>query len=31
VLLDFVILVAWAALGAVVAAKRFVWMPPRKG
>jgi len=31
VLLDFAILVAWAALGAVVAAKRFVWMPPRKG
>ena len=31
VLLDFAILVAWAALGAVVAAKRFVWVPPRKG
>ena len=31
VLLDFAFLVAWAALGAAVAARRFVWMPPRKG
>jgi ABC-2 type transport system permease protein len=31
VLLDFVILVAWAVLGAAVAARRFVWMPPRRG
>src|SRR6201996_9329358 len=31
VLLDFAILVGWAVLGAVVAAKRFVWMPPRRG
>jgi ABC-2 type transport system permease protein len=31
VLLDFAILVAWAALGATVAAKRFVWLPPRRG
>ena len=30
VLLDFAILVAWAAFGAAVAAKRFVWLPPRK-
>ena len=31
VLIDFVILVAWAALGGAVAAKRFVWLPPRRG
>jgi len=31
VLLDFAVLVAWAVLGAVVAAKRFVWLPPRRG
>jgi len=31
VLLDFAILLAWAALGAVVASQRFVWMPPRRG
>lgn len=31
VLLDFVILLAWAVLGATVAARRFVWMPPRRG
>jgi ABC-2 type transport system permease protein len=31
VLLDFAVLVGWAVLGAVVAAKRFVWMPPRRG
>jgi ABC-2 type transport system permease protein len=31
VLLDFAILVGWAVLGAVIAAKRFVWLPPRKG
>ncbi len=30
VLLDFAVLIGWAVLGAVVAAKRFVWMPPRK-
>jgi ABC-2 type transport system permease protein len=31
VLLDFAVLVGWAVLGAAVAAKRFVWMPPRRG
>jgi ABC-2 type transport system permease protein len=31
VLLDFAILLAWAVLGATVAARRFVWMPPPKG
>ncbi len=31
VLLDFAILVAWAVLGAAVAARRFVWLPPRRG
>ena len=31
VLLDFAILVAWAVVGATVAAKRFVWLPPRRG
>jgi ABC-2 type transport system permease protein len=31
VLIDFAILLAWAAVGAAVAAKRFAWMPPRRG
>lgn len=31
VLLDFAVLLGWAVLGAVVAAKRFVWLPPRRG
>ena len=31
VLLDFAILLAWAVVGATVATRRFVWMPPRKG
>ena len=31
VLLDFAILVGWAVLGAIVAARRFVWLPPRRG
>ena len=31
VLLDLAILIAWALLGAAVAAKRFAWMPPRRG
>jgi ABC-2 type transport system permease protein len=31
VLADFAILLAWAVLGAAVAARRFVWMPPRRG
>jgi ABC-2 type transport system permease protein len=31
VLLDFVILLGWAVLGAIVAARRFVWLPPRRG
>jgi ABC-2 type transport system permease protein len=30
VLADVAILLGWAALGAVVAAKRFRWLPPRK-
>jgi hypothetical protein len=29
--IDFVILLGWAVLGAVVAAKRFQWLPPRRG
>jgi ABC-2 type transport system permease protein len=31
VALDVVVLLAWAVAGAAVAARRFVWMPPRKG
>jgi ABC-2 type transport system permease protein len=31
VLLDLACLVAWAIVGAAVAARRFVWMPPRRG
>jgi ABC-2 type transport system permease protein len=31
VLLDFAVLVAWAVVGARVAARRFVWLPPRRG
>lgn len=31
VLIDVVILLGWAVLGAAVAARRFVWMPPRRG
>jgi ABC-2 type transport system permease protein len=31
VAVDFAILLGWAVLGAVVAAKRFQWMPPRRG
>ena len=31
VLADFAILVAWAAVGAAVASKRFQWLPPRRG
>jgi ABC-2 type transport system permease protein len=31
VLLDVAVLLAWAVLGAAVAARRFVWLPPRKG
>jgi ABC-2 type transport system permease protein len=31
VLFDVAVLLAWAALGAAVAAKRFVWLPPRRG
>lgn len=31
VLADFGVLVAWAVLGAAVAARRFVWMPSRRG
>jgi ABC-2 type transport system permease protein len=31
VLLDFAILLGWAVLGATVAARRFVWLPPRRG
>jgi ABC-2 type transport system permease protein len=31
VLLDVAVLLAWAVFGAAVAAKRFVWMPPRRG
>jgi ABC-2 type transport system permease protein len=31
VLLDFAVLIAWAVVGAAVAARRFVWMPPRRG
>jgi ABC-2 type transport system permease protein len=31
VLLDVAVLLAWAVVGAVVAARRFVWLPPRRG
>jgi ABC-2 type transport system permease protein len=31
VLIDFAILLGWAVLGGAVAAKRFVWLPPRRG
>jgi ABC-2 type transport system permease protein len=31
VLLDVAVLLAWAVLGAAVAARRFAWMPPRRG
>jgi ABC-2 type transport system permease protein len=31
VLLDFAVLLAWAVVGATVAARRFVWLPPRRG
>lgn len=31
VLLDLAILIGWAVVGAAVAAKRFAWMPPRRG
>ena len=31
VLVDFAILLAWAVLGGAVAARRFVWLPPRRG
>lgn len=31
VLLDLAILLGWAALGAAVAARRFAWLPPRRG
>jgi ABC-2 type transport system permease protein len=31
VAVDVVVLLGWAVLGAAVAARRFVWMPPRKG
>jgi len=31
VLADFAILVGWALLGGAVAAKRFQWLPPRRG
>jgi ABC-2 type transport system permease protein len=31
VLLDVAVLLGWAVLGAVVAARRFVWLPPRRG
>jgi len=31
VLIDFAILLGWAVLGAAIAARRFVWLPPRKG
>jgi ABC-2 type transport system permease protein len=31
VLLDVAVLLAWAGLGATVAAKRFQWLPPRRG
>jgi ABC-2 type transport system permease protein len=31
VLVDVVILLGWAVVGAAIAAKRFVWLPPRRG
>jgi hypothetical protein len=31
VLVDVAVLIGWAVLGAVVAARRFVWLPPRRG
>ena len=31
VLVDVAVLLGWAVLGAVVAARRFVWLPPRRG
>ncbi|MBS1887303.1 MAG: ABC transporter permease [Actinobacteria bacterium] len=31
VLLDLAVLLAWAVAGATVAARRFVWLPPRRG
>ncbi|HTR75517.1 MAG TPA: ABC transporter permease [Solirubrobacterales bacterium] len=31
VLLDFAVLLAWAVVGATIAARRFVWLPPRRG
>ena len=31
VLIDVAVLLAWAALGATIAARRFVWLPPRRG
>ncbi len=31
VVADFAILVGWALLGGAVAAKRFQWLPPRRG
>jgi len=31
VLVDVAVLLAWAVVGAVVAARRFVWLPPRRG
>ena len=31
VLVDVAVLIAWAVVGAVVAARRFVWLPPRRG
>jgi ABC-2 type transport system permease protein len=31
VLFDVAVLVGWAVLGAAVAARRFVWLPPRRG
>ncbi len=31
VLIDVAVLLAWAVVGAAVAARRFVWLPPRRG
>jgi ABC-2 type transport system permease protein len=31
VLVDVAVLLAWAVVGATVAARRFVWLPPRRG
>jgi ABC-2 type transport system permease protein len=31
VLVDVAVLIAWAVVGATVAARRFVWLPPRRG